>query len=107
MVTGRVSSYIISNYYFFKDAPVNVRPNVFEKILQPGPVKNKRNQSSEYGSFQLELHFRSTKDSNQFSILLNNMKLMCIFDWLLTVQEFLAAKPDDPFSEGNCKYFSF
>jgi hypothetical protein len=28
------------------------------------------------------------------------MKLMCIFDWLITVKEFLTSKPDDPFNPG-------
>jgi len=76
------------------DAPADVCPNVFNKILQPDSRQN--------GStcLQLELHYRSTMESNRFMVILNNMKLMCIFDWLLTVQEFLMTKPDDPFQKG-------
>lgn len=73
---------------------MNVRPNVFEKILQPGP-RGKKSKT-----FQLELHYRATQESNKFSVILNNMKVMCIFDWILSIRDFLMESPDDPFKQG-------
>ncbi|KAK3098591.1 hypothetical protein FSP39_021054 [Pinctada imbricata] len=88
-----VSNEIVASDTRYRDAPVNVRPNMFEKILQPGPHRNRSD------IFQLELHYRLTRDANRFSVILNNMKLMCIFDWLLTVQEFIMTGPDNPFKQ--------
>ncbi|OWF52509.1 Vacuolar protein sorting-associated protein 13D [Mizuhopecten yessoensis] len=77
----------------YRDAPANVRPNVFEKILQNG-----QKPGSTSTSLQMELHYRATKESNRFMVLLHNMKLMCVFDWFLSLQEFLLTKPEDPFA---------
>ncbi|XP_041352246.1 vacuolar protein sorting-associated protein 13D-like isoform X2 [Gigantopelta aegis] len=75
----------------FKTKPMNSRPNVFVNILQPLTEQQSK------VDLQLEMHFRSSKDCTQFTILLNNMKLMCIFDWLLSMQEFLLTDAENPF----------
>ncbi|KAK7884105.1 hypothetical protein WMY93_027228 [Mugilogobius chulae] len=57
--------------------------NVFDCILQPSKTGSNR------ASLQLELHYRSTKDSSSFTVVLNNLRVFLIFDWLLLVQDFL------------------
>ncbi|XP_071432103.1 intermembrane lipid transfer protein VPS13D isoform X4 [Pithys albifrons albifrons] len=64
-------------------------PNVFSCIFQSS--KN----SSSPGAIQIELHFRSTKDSSSFTVVLNNLRVFLIFDWLLLVHDFLCT-PGDP-----------
>ncbi|XP_041130652.1 vacuolar protein sorting-associated protein 13D-like isoform X3 [Polyodon spathula] len=59
------------------------RHNVFDCILQPS--KTGANQAS----LQMELHFRSTRDSSSFTVVLNNLRVFLIFDWLLLVRDFL------------------
>ncbi len=77
------------------DAPANARPNVFTNIL-----KASKDRSCPT-ALQAEIHYRSTKDFTRFTILLNNMRLMGIFDWLLTVQDFLLTGPDNPFKKNG------
>ncbi|XP_072305384.1 intermembrane lipid transfer protein VPS13D isoform X2 [Eucyclogobius newberryi] len=57
--------------------------NVFDCILQPSKTGSNR------ASLQLELHYRSTKDSSSFTVVLNNLRVFLIFDWLLLVRDFL------------------
>ncbi|XP_072684409.1 intermembrane lipid transfer protein VPS13D isoform X4 [Canis lupus baileyi] len=63
--------------------------NVFSCIFQPS-----RNSSTTQGSIQIELHFRSTKDSSCFTVVLNNLRVFLIFDWLLLVHDFLHTPSD-------------
>ncbi|KAL3882451.1 hypothetical protein ACJMK2_028789, partial [Sinanodonta woodiana] len=88
-----VSHEIVASDTRFKDAAHNQRHSVFEKILLP-------TSETAPDSLQMELHFRSSKDGQRFLILLNNMKLMCIFDWLLLVHKFLMTNAENPFHEG-------
>ncbi|XP_028848635.1 vacuolar protein sorting-associated protein 13D isoform X2 [Denticeps clupeoides] len=57
--------------------------NVFECILQPS--KSGANRAS----LQLELHYRSTRESSCFTVVLNNLRVFLIFDWLQLVRDFL------------------
>ncbi|XP_064028260.1 intermembrane lipid transfer protein VPS13D isoform X6 [Pogoniulus pusillus] len=57
-------------------------PNVFNCIFQSS-------KNSSPGAIQIELHFRSTKDSSSFTVVLNNLRVFLIFDWLLLVHDFL------------------
>ena len=81
---------------------MNARPNVFTGILQPqtgsgsGSSPGSGSRPSRQG-LQMEMHFRSAPDSTEFTVLLNNMRVMCIFDWLLSVQGFLLTEPPNPF----------
>ncbi|XP_028266472.1 vacuolar protein sorting-associated protein 13D isoform X2 [Parambassis ranga] len=59
------------------------RCNVFDCILQPSKTGTNR------ASLQLELHYRSTRDSSCFTVVLNNLRVFLIFDWLQLVQDFL------------------
>ncbi|XP_030278181.1 vacuolar protein sorting-associated protein 13D isoform X3 [Sparus aurata] len=65
------------------DGAVGGRPNVFDCILQPSKTGTNR------ASLQLELHYRSTRDSSCFTVVLNNLRVFLIFDWLQLVRDFL------------------
>ncbi|KFM78297.1 Vacuolar protein sorting-associated protein 13D, partial [Stegodyphus mimosarum] len=78
----------------FKDAPVNNRPNVFTKILQP--IKKKENSGS---TLQAEVHYRITREFTRFTVLLNNMRIMGVFDFLQSVLKFLTVSNNE--SEAN------
>uniref|UniRef100_A0A3Q2EIY1 Vacuolar protein sorting 13 homolog D n=1 Tax=Cyprinodon variegatus TaxID=28743 RepID=A0A3Q2EIY1_CYPVA len=67
-----------------------IRRNVFDCILQPSKTGSNR------ASLQLELHYRSTCDSSSFTVVLNNLRVFLIFDWLQLVQNFLRLQPDHP-----------
>lgn len=83
-----------------------MKPNVFDCILQPSKTSTNR------ASLQLELHYRyqrerpagpphrrsletvlpplrSTRESSCFTVVLNNLRVFLIFDWLQLVQDFL------------------
>ena len=62
------------------------RSNVFEEILTPT-----RHHSRNPNPLQLELHFASQADNTRATALLNNMRVVCVFDLLLAVKDFLLA----------------
>ncbi|XP_061519091.1 intermembrane lipid transfer protein Vps13D isoform X1 [Anopheles gambiae] len=64
--------------------------NVFPNILQP--------IRSEPGAelVQAEIHSRRRKDLTKFTILLNNMRLMAILDWLENARDFILQQEDPP-----------
>ncbi|KAK9392132.1 vacuolar protein sorting-associated protein 13D [Crotalus adamanteus] len=74
--------------------PPSATPNVFSCIFQPS--KN----SSSQGAIQIELHYRSTKESSSFTVVLNNLRVFLIFDWLVLVHDFLQT-PSDPKRPSN------
>lgn len=57
--------------------------NVFSNILQPINFKPGTD------SVQAEVHSRKRNDCSKYTILLNNMRLMAILDWLENVRDFL------------------
>lgn len=57
--------------------------NVFSNILQPINFKPGSD------SVQAEVHSRKRNDCSKYTILLNNMRLMAILDWLENVRDFL------------------
>lgn len=62
--------------------------NVFTKILKPiykNPGKS---------LVQAEVHSRKRNDCTKFTVLLNNMRIMAILDWLENVQDFLGREPE-------------
>ncbi|XP_058447485.1 intermembrane lipid transfer protein Vps13D isoform X2 [Malaya genurostris] len=64
--------------------------NVFPDILQP-IVSDPAN-----GLVQAEIHSRRRKDLTKFTILLNNMRLMAILDWLENAKDFILQQEDQP-----------
>lgn len=68
-----------------KDTGTSTRAkhNVFDCILQPSKTGTNR------ATLQLELHYRSTRDSSCFTVVLNNLRVFLIFDWLQLVRDFL------------------
>ncbi|XP_034393657.1 vacuolar protein sorting-associated protein 13D isoform X3 [Cyclopterus lumpus] len=67
-----------------------VRHNVFNCILQPSKTGTNR------ASLQLELHYRSTRDSSCFTVVLNNLRVFLIFDWIQLVRDFLRVPAEKP-----------
>lgn len=61
------------------------RPNIFINILQTkGKAKNK-----DKSPLQIEIHYRSKPDLACLTILLNNMRIIGIFDWFKAMSDFL------------------
>merc|ERR1719232_1634655 len=85
-----VSQEILLTDTRYTDLPANQRANVFSCILQPMKVEERNS------ILQAEVHYRSTKDVNRFTILLNNMRLMCILDWWLAVLGFISKDSENP-----------
>lgn len=67
----------------FQDAPANKRSNIFTNILQP------INFETHNEIVQAEIHSRKRQDRTKFTILLNNMRLMAIFDWWEAARKFI------------------
>ena len=85
-----VSQEILLTDTRYSDLPANQRGNVFSCILQPMKVEERNS------ILQAEVHYRSTKDVNRFTILLNNMRLMCVLDWWLAVLGFISKDSENP-----------
>lgn len=62
----------------------NKNKNVFTNILQP--IKWK----TSVDSVQAEVHSRRRQDNSKYIILLNNMRVMAILDWMENVRDFLS-----------------
>lgn len=63
--------------------PESERTNIFTNILQP------INYESQTDLVQAEVHNRKRGDYSKFTILLNNMRLMAIFDWWEAARDFI------------------
>ena len=77
------------------------RANTFSKILyNPNNItintSTTMNKSKKRKSLQLEIHYRSNKNSNRYSIVFNSCRVIVIFDWLIQVQTFLLTNPAQP-----------
>ncbi|XP_077998114.1 intermembrane lipid transfer protein VPS13D-like [Glandiceps talaboti] len=83
-----VSHAIVAHDTRYQDVAEDSKPNVFIEILSPTKQKIDTN------SLQMELHYRSTNDFSRFTVLLNNMRVMGIIDWLLAVKDFLDNQED-------------
>lgn len=70
-----------------KNGPIK---NLFVNILQPIRFEQNSNQ------VQAEVHSRKRNDCTKYTILLNNMRLMAILDWLESTREFLAQNAEIP-----------
>ena len=44
---------------------------------------------------------RSKKNGSRFTVLLNNMRIMGVFDWLLAVKDYITAEVEDPWKESE------
>lgn len=62
--------------------------NVFTDILRPIKDK-KRGDDVDDGLVQVEIHSRRRLDSFKFTILLNNIRLMAVFDWWDLARSFI------------------
>ena len=58
--------------------------NVFWEVLTPT-----RHHSRNPNPLQLELHYASQLDHTRATVLLNNMRVMCVMDLLLAAKDFL------------------
>ncbi|KAJ3643178.1 hypothetical protein Zmor_025903 [Zophobas morio] len=67
----------------FNDVPEDSRSNVFQNILQP--IKHSKQENL----VQAEIHSRKRMEHSKYTILLNNMRLMAVFDWWESVQKYI------------------
>lgn len=88
-----VSQEILVSDTRFKDAPANQRPNVFFHILQPMA-------NSQQGLLQAEINYRSTPVFSRLTVVLNNMRVMAVFDWWSAFLAFISVKDDDDDTQG-------
>ena len=88
-----VSQEILLSDLRFVDCAANKRSNVFTQILRPMEMAGGEERNN---PLQAEVHFRATQSTNRFTILLNNMRLMGIFDWWLAVLEFISKSVENP-----------
>lgn len=65
--------------------------NVFTNILQPIHFS-----SAGSDLVQAEVHSRKRPDHAKYTILLNNMRVMAIIDWLENMQDYLSQNADPP-----------
>ncbi|XP_033641822.1 vacuolar protein sorting-associated protein 13D-like isoform X2 [Asterias rubens] len=70
----------------WKDQDTSGKPpsNVFWEVLTPT-----RHHSRNPNPLQLELHYASQLDHTRATVLLNNMRVMCVMDLLLAAKDFL------------------
>lgn len=78
-----VSQEILITDTRFDGNKVTESSNVFTNIIQPIKLYKDKN------IVQVEIHSRKRLDKIKFTILLNNMRLMAIFDWWVAVKEFI------------------
>lgn len=90
-----VSQEILIKDTRFEDAPVNERSNVFTNILQPINMKLQKD------IVQVEVHSRKRQDKVKFTILLNNMRLMGVFDWWESARKFILEDIEDTVATSN------
>ncbi|XP_065089816.1 intermembrane lipid transfer protein Vps13D isoform X2 [Ochlerotatus camptorhynchus] len=81
---------LIKDTRFERTKSQNEIRNVFPDILQP-IVSNPGE-----GQVQAEIHSRRRQDLTKFTILLNNMRLMAILDWLESAKDFILQQEDQP-----------
>lgn len=74
---------LIRDTRFQNDASEKKCTNIFTNILQPINYENKNDV------VQAEVHSRNRRDYAEFTILLNNMRLMAVFDWWETARDFI------------------
>lgn len=77
-----------SNAECFGEQPIV--KNVFTTVLQPTGTK-----SNGEDSVQAEVHSRKRQDYSKYTILLNNMRVMAILDWMESVRDFLSQDCDE------------
>lgn len=65
--------------------------NVFEHILKP--IDSKCNVED---FVQAEIYSRKKNDCSKYTILLNNMRLIAILDWLESARDFVFQSPEEP-----------
>lgn len=78
-----VSQEILIRDARFENFPEKSRTNVFTNILQPMEYEK------ETDVVQAEVHSRKRGSNTEFTILLNNMRLMAIFDWWEAARNFI------------------
>lgn len=84
-----VSQEILITDTRFDDIKMEERSNVFANIIQPIKLSTEKNV------VQMEVHSRKRIDKIKFTILLNNMRLMAIFDWWVAVKQFILGDIED------------
>ncbi|XP_050302982.1 intermembrane lipid transfer protein Vps13D isoform X2 [Anthonomus grandis grandis] len=79
-----------TRFHGLETEQMQVKCNVFTNILQP--IKNLTDSKD---LVQAEIHSRRRQDHTKVTILLNNMRLMAIFDWWEAVREYIFQEIDN------------
>ena len=90
-----VSQDILLHDLRFDHLPMNKRPNVYSQIVRP------LGRERDAGQLQAEVHFRLTPETHRTTVLVNNMRLLGIFDWWLELFDFITLPAEDPPSPFN------
>ena len=69
---------------YFADPASRTPSNAFWEVLTPT-----RHHSRNPNPLQMEIHYGSTQDHTKATILLNNMRVICVMDLILAVKDFL------------------
>lgn len=77
---------LVSNEIRIRDAQSR---ELLSKKPRINPTDSQINQKS--SNLQLEVHYRSNKTANRFSILFNNCRCLCVIGWLMRAKEFLTS----------------
>lgn len=75
---------IMDSRYLSNNQPKERKPNVFPGILQPA------RKGLPSTPLQVEIHYRSKRNQVCLTVLLNNMRVMAIFDWFKEMSDFLS-----------------
>ena len=91
---GLVSQQVVvqdTRYDEFSTTPIHqtMKTNVFTHILEP--ITRVRREDT----LQAEVQYRSTEDFTRFTVVLNNMRLLAVFDWWTLFHRFLLLGPDE------------
>lgn len=78
---------LVSNEIRITDCRSKLKPNL---VLYKKSNDDESKNSSE-SRLQLEIHFRSNKISNRYSILFNNCRVISIIDWILQAKQFISS----------------
>lgn len=70
---------------------IGIRDSLSRELLSKKPRLNTSENQTQPSNLQLEVHYRSNKIANRFSILFNNCRCVCLIGWLMRAKSFLTS----------------
>ncbi len=92
--------FLFNFFFFLTDTSGKPPSNVFWEVLTPT-----RHHSRNPNPLQLELHYASQVDHTRATVLLNNMRVMCVMDLLLAAKDFLLEYDAKSVQAGQVSFF--